>query len=100
MIREKHRIRICFDNVCGGLKASDGKTLKGFLIAGKDRHFVWADAQIEENSVIVFSEGIADPEAVRYAWADNPKCNLVNIHGLPAGPFRTDRWPGLREVKK
>ncbi|HNS21969.1 MAG TPA: sialate O-acetylesterase [Sedimentisphaerales bacterium] len=81
---------------CGGqLVAQGGGELKGFAIAGEDRKFVWADARIEGDTVVVSSKEIATPVAVRYAWADNPVCNLFNKAGLPASPFRTDTWPGI-----
>jgi len=69
--------------------------LKGFAIAGDDKKFVWADAKIEGAVITVSSEAVAKPAAVRYAWADNPICNLYNAEGLPASPFRTDEWLGL-----
>ena len=64
----------------------------GFAVAGEDRKFVWADARIEGNQVIVSCDQVARPMSVRYAWADNPECNLYNKEGLPASPFRTDAW--------
>jgi sialate O-acetylesterase len=75
------------------LKSSDGGPLKGFAICGPDRKFVWADAKIDGSGVVVSSPKVKDPIAVRYAWADNPVCNLVNAAGLPASPFRTDAFP-------
>jgi len=72
-----------------GLKAKDGE-VKGFAIAGADKKFVWASARIDGNKVIVSSPEVAQPVAVRYAWADNPVWSLVNSAGLPATPFRTD----------
>ncbi len=72
-----------------GLAARDG-ALKGFAISGEDHHFVWADAKIDGQSVMVSSPQIQDPAAVRYDWADNPDGNLYNSAGLPATPFRTD----------
>lgn len=87
-------IRLFFDEIGGGLEARGGK-LTGFAIAGADQHFVWADAKIEENSVVVSSRAVIKPVAVRYAWGDNPECNLYNMEGLPAMPFRTDDWPGM-----
>lgn len=68
---------------------SAGK-LTGFSICGSDRKFVWADARIDGESVVVSSPDVSAPVAVRYAWADNPVCNLYNRAGLPASPFRTD----------
>jgi sialate O-acetylesterase len=77
-----------------GLKSGDGQPLKMFAIAGDDHHFVWGDAKIDGNSVIVSSPQVQKPVAVRYAWADSPAgCNLTNSSGLPASPFRTDSWP-------
>ena len=83
-------IVITFDHVGGGLVAKGG-ALKGFAIAGADKKFIWADAKIDGDTVIVSSPKIKTPAAVRYAWAPNPTCNLYNKAGLPASPFRTDR---------
>jgi len=92
---EGERIRLRFTHVDGGLVARSGPPLKGFAIAGEDRRFVWANAQIEGDTVVVWSDQVASPAAVRYAWADNPICNLYNRDRLPASPFRTDDWPGV-----
>lgn len=81
-----------FDELDGGLAARGGAPLKGFAIAGPDRKFVWADARIDGDKLIVSSPKVKAPQAVRYAWANNPECNLVNAAGLPASPFRTDDW--------
>jgi sialate O-acetylesterase len=91
---EKDRIRIAFDHVSGGLVARGGP-LAGFAIAGKDRTFVWAEAAIDGDTVVVSSPSVPKPVAVRYAWAENPRCNLYNASDLPASPFRTDDWPGI-----
>ena len=85
-------IRLQFDAVGGGLTAHGGK-LTGFAIAGADRRFVWADAVIDGDEVVVSSPTVPSPVAVRYAWDINPECNLYNAAGLPAVPFRTDDWP-------
>lgn len=75
-----------------GLKAREGR-LRHFAIAGADRKFVWADAVAKGNKVIVSSDLVKEPVAVRYAWADNPEgANLVSSEGMPAAPFRTDDW--------
>jgi len=88
-----NRIILTFDNAVRGLKTSDGNALKEFAIAGEDRKFVWANARIRGNKVIVRSNEVRNPVAVRYAWANNPdEANLVNSEGLPASPFRTDAW--------
>lgn len=75
-----------------GLKTLNSKVLKGFSIAGNDKQFYWADARIENNKVIVSSEKVSNPVAVRYGWANNPEVNLYNKDNLPASPFRTDDW--------
>lgn len=81
-----------FSNAENGLMAK-GKQLKYFAIAGADKKFIWADAVIKNNKVIVSSALIKKPVAVRYAWADSPvEANLYNKEGLPAAPFRTDDW--------
>lgn len=91
---EGSRIRVRFKELGGGLVCR-GEALKTFAIAGADRKFVNAQAEIDGDSVVVWSEAVADPVAVRYAWANNPEgCNLYNQAGLPALPFRTDTWPG------
>ncbi|KPK45084.1 MAG: hypothetical protein AMJ65_01115, partial [Phycisphaerae bacterium SG8_4] len=95
MKAEGGKIRLSFDHVGGGLVAAGGEQLKGFAVAGADRKFVWADAKIDGDTVVVSSDDVAEPVAVRYAWADNPVCNLYNKENLPASPFRTDNWPGL-----
>lgn len=85
------RIILSF-NSPGGLKSQDG-ALRHFAIAGADRKFVWADAEIKGSTVIVSSPDVPEPVAVRYAWADNPdSANLTNKQGLLASPFRTDNW--------
>ena len=84
------KIRISFSEIGAGLSTSDKGSLKGFAVAGTDKKFYWAKAVIDGNSVIVSSDEVKSPVAVRYAWADNPDCNLINKDGLPAIPFRTD----------
>jgi sialate O-acetylesterase len=92
-----NRIRISFTNIGSGLSTKDGKEVLGFTIAGKDKIFYWTKAVIEGNEVIVSSDNVAEPVAVRYAWADNPECNLINSEGLPAIAFRTDVWKGITQ---
>ena len=92
MSAQDGKIAIKFEHAGKGLKAA-GDKLKGFAIAGADRKFVFAEAQVAGPDTIVVSSGeIAQPAAVRYAWASNPDANLVNSAGLPASPFRTDEW--------
>ena len=86
------RIIVSFDNVGDGLAITGDGSLEGFAVAGEDRKFVWADARIEGDKVVVSSSQVRRPVAVRYAWAANPACNLANSAALPASPFRTDNW--------
>jgi len=88
-------IILSFDHVGGGIVAKGDETLKGFSIAGADHKFVWADAKIDGDTVVVSSDKVPEPAAARYAWADNPVCNFYNKEDLPASPFRTDEWPGV-----
>lgn len=87
---EGNKIRISFD-FDKGLVAKDGP-LKEFTIAGEDQNFVPAQAQVEGNTVVVWSDAVMSPKAVRFAWSNIPKPNLYNGAGLPASPFRTDSW--------
>lgn len=112
---EGNKVRLRFRHVEGGLAAkllpsvyqpvsSDPKTLplvrnspagelEGFAVCGPDRKWAWATAKIEGETVIVGSDAVPEPVSVRYAWAQNPVCNLYNGAGLPASPFRTDDFP-------
>lgn len=112
---EDGKIRLSFSHTDGGLRAaplpetydvhtgskktaplvrnSPASELEGFAICGEDRQWVWAEAKIDGETVLIWSDKIPAPVAVRYAWADNPTCNLVNGAGLPASPFRTDTFP-------
>lgn len=90
-------IIINFTDTGSGLATNDNAPLKGFAIAGKDKKFYWAAARIEGDKVIVSSDKVNAPVAIRYAWADNPVCNLVNKEGLPTVPFRTDTWKGITQ---
>ena len=81
---------ISFTHAAGGLVAKGGE-LKGFAIAGADKKWIWANAKIAGDTVIVSHPDVPTPVAVRYAWANNPvTANLYNGAGLPASPFRTD----------
>jgi len=92
--RDGPAIRVRFESTGGGLVVKDGEPLRGFAIAGEDRKFVWAEARVEGDEVVVSSAKVAAPVAVRYGWADNPEAKLYNREGLPTSPFRTDEWPG------
>ncbi len=87
-IPEGEKIRVFFDHTGSGLMAKSG-ALRGFYIAGPERRFVPGQAVIEGPSVVVSSEWIKQPLYVRYAWSDDPDCNLYNVEGLPASPFRS-----------
>lgn len=90
---EGNKATIEFENIGGGLIAKDKYGyVKGFVIAGDDKVFHWAKAHIENNRVVVYSEKVDKPVAVRYGWANNPDdVNLYNKEMLPAVPFRTDK---------
>ena len=75
------------------VRNSPNSELEGFAICGEDQKWVWADARIDGSKVVVSSDKVPEPVAVRYAWADNPTCNLYNKDGFPAAPFRTDDFP-------
>lgn len=118
---EGDKIRIQFKNTEGGLvakplpetyflksltnetapyvKFSPESELQGFMICGEEKIWKWANAKIEKDTVVVSSPDIKRPVAVRYAWANNPTCNLYNGAGLPALSFRTDRFPRITEGK-
>jgi sialate O-acetylesterase len=84
---------LTFEHVGRGLKAFDVPEVKGFAIAGKDGKFVWAKAKIvgeKRDKVEVSAEGVKEPVAVHYGWADNPIVNLYDANGLPVTPFRTE----------
>jgi sialate O-acetylesterase len=99
--REGNMLRVWFDHAESGLRARGNEPVKGFVIAGSDGKFVPATAKIEGATVLVSSPQVPDPQAVRYAWADDAsKANLFNAAGFPAAPFRTDNWKLITEGKK
>lgn len=85
---------VTFSNIGSGLVTRSGDSrVHGFELAGPDRKFAWADAQIVGDRVKVWSDRVRQPVAVRYAWTNNPdRADLYNREKLPAAPFRTDRW--------
>ena len=93
-----NQIVISFDHVGGGLVAQGGP-LTGFTIAGADRKWHNATAEIEGRTVVVSSPSVPRPVAVRFGWANYPLVNLANDAGLPASPFRTDNWPLTTQPK-
>lgn len=82
-----------FDSTDGGLQSRDNQPLTGFAVAGADRIFVAAQATIEGDHVVVSSDRVSHPVAVRFAWHEDARPNLCNAAGLPALQFRTDDWP-------
>jgi len=86
-------LRIRFAHADGGLETDDDDPPHGFAIAGRDKVFHWAEARIEGETIILSCAKVKKPVAVRYGWADNPRCNLTNAAELPASPFRSDDWP-------
>jgi sialate O-acetylesterase len=89
-----------FDQVGTGLRTVDVDEVRGFALCGEDRKWVWAEAKILGNDKIeVSARTVAKPVAVRYAWADNPVCNVFSKEGLPLTPFRTDDFPMITDAK-
>ncbi len=96
MEKQGAKIVLTFDNVVSGWRPFDVAEPVGFTIAGEDRKFIDAKAKIlPDGRIEVWSDAVADPVAVRYAWADNPVCNMYSGAGLPLTPFRTDAFPGV-----
>jgi len=91
---EGDKAKIGFEHTGTGLMVK-GDSIKGFAIAGADKKFVWANAKIDGDTVLVWSEQVKNPIAVRYGWADWISCNLYNKEELPASPFRTDDWQSI-----
>jgi sialate O-acetylesterase len=96
---EGNRIVLSFDSVGAGLEAKGGD-LKGFTICGNDNNFIPAKAEIRDDTVVVWSESVEAPVAVRYGWKNWPEVNLFNKNGLTATPFRTDSLPLMSQPKK
>ena len=90
------RIRLHFDHVGGGLVARNGN-LTNFTIAGSDQKFIGAKANIDGDTIIVWSDVVKAPVAVRFGWTNIAQPNLFNKEGLPASTFRTDDWPGTTQ---
>ena len=89
---------LTFEHVGGGLRTVDSRQVRGFAICGEDKKFVWAQAKIVgPDKVEVWADGVGKPVAVRYAWADNPVCNVLSRSGLPLTPFRTDDFKMITE---
>lgn len=76
-----------------GLGTRDGQAPAGFVLAGEDRKFSAATAELRGSSIFLRSPAVPVPAAARHGWADNPATNVVGPTGLPLSPFRTDAWP-------
>lgn len=96
MEKQAGKVILSFEHLSGGWRPFDINEPRGFTIAGEDKKFVHAQAKIvSDGRIEVWSEAIKQPMSVRYAWADNPVCNMFSGAGLPLTPFRTDDWPGV-----
>jgi sialate O-acetylesterase len=97
---EGNKVVLSFKHVGKGLEAHGGSQLKGFTIAGTDRKFHNAQAEVKGDKVVVWSDQVEKPVAVRYGWANYPVVNLANKEGLLASPFRTDDFLMTTAPKK
>lgn len=98
---EGNKVVLSFKHVDKGLKiGGKEKDLKGFTIAGEDNEFHPAQAKIEGETVVVWSDKVSSPKEVRFGWANHPVTNLYNAAGLPATPFRTDTLPAITDKSK
>jgi len=94
-----NKIIIEFDNPGKGLISKDGKDIRHFAIAGSDKKYFPAHTVIKGNTVEVWSDAVANPVSVYYAWADNPEnVNLFNSEGIPASPFKSEQFETHRNI--
>jgi sialate O-acetylesterase len=101
MEKQGNKIVLSFNHVGPGLYNFDVDKPTGFAIAGSDKKFVWADAKlVGTDKIEIWSDKVSEPASVRYAWADNPVCNVYSRNGLPLTPFRTDDWKGVTAEAK
>lgn len=95
---EGNKAIIYYKNAANGLLLHNKYGyIEGFTIAGADKQFEWAKAYVDGNTIVVYSDKVSNPTAVRYSWSDNPDVNLFNKEGLPAVPFKTDDWKWITE---
>lgn len=97
---EGNKIRIRFEHAGGGLVSRDGRDPNWFTIAGDDKNFLQAQARIDGDTVLVWSDSVEKPIAARLGWNQEAEPNLMNKEGLPASPFRTDDWPVGEKTEK
>jgi sialate O-acetylesterase len=95
MTKNGSTVTLTFSHADGGFRPFDVNEAVGFAVAGEDRKWYPAIGKVVGDKIEVSAEQVADPVAVRYAWADNPVCNVYSKSGLPLTPFRTDDWPGV-----
>ncbi|MCE0523317.1 MAG: hypothetical protein LV480_10445 [Methylacidiphilales bacterium] len=88
--REGSKLRLLFHHVGSGLTTRDGKPLQGFAVRGNDETWRWAEAEIQDNAVVIWNRDPPEIREVRYGWASNPIGNLSNKEGLPGTPFRSE----------
>lgn len=101
MTVQGNQVRLTFSHADDGLIIRDKYGyVRGFAVAGADRRFRWAAGRREGNEIVLTTDGVDKPVAVRYNWGNSPDGNVFNRDGLPAVPFRTDNWPGLTFGKK
>jgi len=98
---EENKAILGFDHIGSGLLVKNKHGyINEFEVAGEDKKFYWAKAKLEGDKIVVWSNKVKKPVAVRFAWACNPaEFNLYNKEGLPASPFRTDNWEGITDGK-
>ena len=101
MQTEGNKAVISFDHCGSGLMIKNKHGyINEFEIAGADKIFHWAKAELRGDKIIVWSDQVKKPLAVRFGWSCNPDgFNLYNNEGLPASPFRTDNWEGVTDGK-
>jgi sialate O-acetylesterase len=99
---KENKIILTFDNIGSGLMTPNKYGyLEGFEIAGADRKFYYAKAYIDGDKVVVYNDGVQNPIAVHYGWADDAgDCNLYNKEKFPATSFRTDDWATITKDQK
>ena len=90
---------LSFSSLGKGLEAKDGP-LTGFTVAGEDKKFHEAKAEIKGDTVVVTCDKVDKPVAVRFGWTNTPVVNLFNKDGLPASPFRTDDFAGVHRAEE
>ncbi len=89
---------LTFEDVGSTLYTFDTRSAVGFAVAGEDKVWHWGTGTIQgKDKVVVTSDAVSAPIAVRYAWSDNPVANLMSREGLPVIPFRTDDWPQITD---